>query len=61
MSTTEPNPFNAGPNDPILVTGAAGFIGPAVVQSLLSHGFRNLRAFVRAAQRFDGRIVGDLA
>lgn len=47
MSTTEPNPFNAGPNDPILVTGAAGFIGPAVVQSLLSHGFRNLRAFVR--------------
>jgi nucleoside-diphosphate-sugar epimerase len=49
MSTTEPNPFNAGPNDPILVTGAAGFIGPAVVQSLLSHGFRNLRAFVRAS------------
>ena len=49
MSTTEPNPFNAGPNDPILVTEAAGFIGPAVVQSLLSHGFRNLRAFVRAS------------
>ncbi|MGA2279036.1 MAG: NAD(P)-dependent oxidoreductase [Verrucomicrobiota bacterium] len=32
---------------PILVTGAAGFIGTKVVESLLDHGFRNLRCFAR--------------
>ena len=32
---------------PILVTGATGFMGPAVVESLLNHGFSNLRAFAR--------------
>jgi nucleoside-diphosphate-sugar epimerase len=32
---------------PILITGATGFIGPAVVKSLLNHGFSNLRAFAR--------------
>ena len=35
------------PDDPILITGAAGFIGTYVVQRLLAHGFRNLRCFVR--------------
>ena len=39
--------FIIGTDDPILVTGAAGFIGPALVQRLLHHGFRNVRAFVR--------------
>jgi nucleoside-diphosphate-sugar epimerase len=39
--------FIVKPDDPILVTGAGGFIGPAVVASLLRHGFRNLRLFVR--------------
>ena len=39
--------FIIGPNDPILVTGATGFIGSAVIQRLLRHGFRNLYAFVR--------------
>lgn len=43
----EHNDFIIGPGDPILVTGAAGFIGPAVIQSLLHYGFRNLRAFAR--------------
>jgi nucleoside-diphosphate-sugar epimerase len=39
--------FIIGRDDSILVTGAAGFIGPAVVHRLLHHGFRNVRAFVR--------------
>jgi nucleoside-diphosphate-sugar epimerase len=35
------------PDDPILVTGASGFIGRALVEKLLGHGFRNVRAFAR--------------
>lgn len=34
-------------HDLILITGANGFIGPHVVQSLLRMGFRNLRCFAR--------------
>lgn len=45
----KPDDLIVGPDDPILVTGAAGFLGPAVVKSLLRHGFRNLRAFVRTS------------
>lgn len=36
-----------GPNDPILVTGAAGFIGIKVVENLLERGFRQVRCFSR--------------
>ena len=36
-----------GPDDPILITGATGFIGSRVVDSLLDRGFRNLRCFAR--------------
>ncbi len=36
-----------GRDDPVLVTGAAGFIGARVVDSLLRHGFRNIRCFIR--------------
>jgi nucleoside-diphosphate-sugar epimerase len=36
-----------GQNDRILVTGANGFIGSRVVETLLSYGFRNLRCLVR--------------
>jgi nucleoside-diphosphate-sugar epimerase len=39
--------FIISPDDPILVTGAAGFIGSRVVQGLLDYGFRNLVCFVR--------------
>lgn len=36
-----------GKNDLILITGAAGFIGKQLVRTLLDHGFKNLRCFVR--------------
>src|ERR1043166_8642791 len=36
-----------GPDDPILVTGAAGFIGLRVIETLLDYGFRNIRCFLR--------------
>ena len=34
-------------NDPLLVTGANGFIGAKVVEMLLRYGFQDLRCFVR--------------
>jgi nucleoside-diphosphate-sugar epimerase len=39
--------FILGPDDPILVTGAAGFIGVRVVETLLDRGFRNVRCLAR--------------
>lgn len=39
--------FIVNRDDLILITGANGFIGPRVIQSLLNLGFRNLRCFVR--------------
>jgi nucleoside-diphosphate-sugar epimerase len=36
-----------GPEDLILITGAAGYIGSKVVESLLNRGYRNLRCMVR--------------
>lgn len=36
-----------GFDDPILVTGANGFIGSRVVEMLLRYGFSNIRCFVR--------------
>jgi len=41
------NSFILSSDDPILVTGAAGFIGSRVVESLLDRGFRNLVCFGR--------------
>src|ERR1019366_790736 len=36
-----------GPDDPILITGATGFIGARLVNRLLELGFCNLICFVR--------------
>jgi nucleoside-diphosphate-sugar epimerase len=41
------NLFVTGPADPILISGAAGFIGVRVVEALLRRGYRNLRCFIR--------------
>lgn len=39
--------FIIAPDDRILITGAAGFIGSRVVESLVNRGFRNLVCFTR--------------
>lgn len=45
---------------PILITGANGFVGAKVVDCLLSHGYSNLRCFVRPAGNYS-RLDGILA
>jgi nucleoside-diphosphate-sugar epimerase len=42
-----PDSFVIGPDDRILVTGATGFIGCRVVESLVSRGFRNVVCLAR--------------
>jgi nucleoside-diphosphate-sugar epimerase len=62
LSTSE---LIVSPDDPILITGASGFIGSKVVGALKNRGFRNLRCLVRASSDLqclpntasDGRIV----
>ena len=39
------------PSDLILITGATGFIGLKLVESLLNKGFRNLRCFTRPSAK----------
>ncbi|MGC1187153.1 MAG: NAD(P)-dependent oxidoreductase [Candidatus Acidiferrales bacterium] len=41
--------FIVSPDDLILITGGAGFIGSRVVEALLDRGFRNLRCFARSS------------
>jgi nucleoside-diphosphate-sugar epimerase len=41
------NRLNVDRNDLILITGSNGFIGSRVVETLLRHGFSNLRCFAR--------------
>jgi nucleoside-diphosphate-sugar epimerase len=47
MPTHETKNFIITPGDRILITGASGFIGSRVVNSLLERGFRNLLCFTR--------------
>ena len=46
--------FIIGPDDRVLITGAAGFIGARVLQSLLDRGFRNVVCFVRPTSDLSG-------
>jgi len=46
-SASGPQGFLIAPDDRILITGARGFIGSRVVESLLNLGVRNLRCLVR--------------
>jgi nucleoside-diphosphate-sugar epimerase len=56
--------FTAQPDDPILITGATGFIGSRVVERLIDRGFRNLRCLARPSsdvtrlQAIAGRCQG---
>jgi nucleoside-diphosphate-sugar epimerase len=47
----EPELYIIGREDPILITGASGFIGARLVESLLGLGFRNLRCFARPSSK----------
>lgn len=38
------------PTDSILITGAGGFIGSKVVETLLERGFKNLRCFIHSSR-----------
>lgn len=51
MGSIEKDNFIAERNDRILVTGAAGFIGCRVVNTLLQLGFSNLRCLTRPSSK----------
>jgi nucleoside-diphosphate-sugar epimerase len=51
MNETQQPKYIIGRDDLILVTGATGFIGSRVVETLLELGFRNLRCFARPSKK----------
>jgi nucleoside-diphosphate-sugar epimerase len=54
MGQTEQTAFTIGQDDLILVTGATGFIGPSLLETLLDRGFRNVRCFARPSSDASG-------
>src|SRR5215813_9057283 len=52
-------PFIVSADDPILVTGAAGFIGSRVIEGLLDRGFRNIVCFARPSGKLG--IIEEIA
>lgn len=52
--------FIIGADDPVLITGAGGFIGPRLVECLLELGFRRLLCLVRPSSKTDKlESIGD--
>lgn len=51
MDTNKSDEFVVGSNDPILITGAAGFVGSRLLEQLLNRGFRNIRCIVRPTSK----------
>jgi len=63
-SEIEPSDQIVHKDDPVLVTGAAGFIGKRVVRNLLRRGFRHVRCFMRPSRdssALDALAVGNPA
>jgi nucleoside-diphosphate-sugar epimerase len=52
MSSIQHADLLIGTDDPILVTGATGFIGSRLVKALVDRGFRNVRCFARPTSDF---------
>jgi len=51
MSEMQQQRYIIGSDDLILLTGATGFIGSKLVETLLELGFRNLRCFARPSKK----------
>jgi nucleoside-diphosphate-sugar epimerase len=49
VNTPHTTSFIVEPDAPLLITGGSGFIGPAVVESALRLGFRNMRVMARVS------------
>ncbi len=47
MGQVEHHSYVVEQDDCLLITGATGFIGSRLVETLLDRGFRNLRCFAR--------------
>ena len=47
MNRMDSSRYIISQDDPVLVTGATGFIGSRLVKTLLDRGFRNVRCFAR--------------
>ena len=47
------NDYIVKPEDTILITGAGGFIGLKVVETLLEYGFTNLRCLIRSGKNMN--------